>query len=202
MKPPVLVIDDEPDILASLQRLLRREFQVYAAASGAEGLSILAENEIHAILTDQRMPSMTGTDVLSDARHNHPDAIRILFTGYADLEDVIRAVNNGEIYRYIVKPWNPEELISVVREACERYDLIISRRKLTEQLQEINAELEARVQQRTAELADANARAGLAAPAGGVHARIAAGRPAVGRKLSAGGRARCAPYSGGQRQTL
>lgn len=156
MKAHVLVIDDEAPVLAALRRLLRREFEVFTANSGAEGLDFMQENEVQVILTDQRMPGMTGVDFLADVKTRHPDATRLLFTGYADLESVIQAINEGNVYRYLVKPWNPDELLGMVREANERYELIVARRQLMAELQRINAELEQRVHLRTEELAAAN----------------------------------------------
>ena len=156
MRAHVLVIDDETSVLAALRRLLRREFEVFTANSGIEGLNFMQENTIQVVLTDQRMPGMTGVDFLSMVKARYPDATRLLFTGYADLESVIRAINEGSVYRYLVKPWNPDELLVTVREANERYELIAARRQLMNELQRINAELEERVRQRTAELAQAN----------------------------------------------
>ncbi len=156
VKAPVLVIDDESSVLASLRRLLQREFHVLTAHSATEGLNVLRQQEVQVILTDQRMPGITGVDFLRDIKNRYPDAVRLLFTGYADLESVIQAINAGNIYRYLVKPWNPDELVATIREAHERYELIVARRKLMDQLQVMNAELEKRVEERTNELARAN----------------------------------------------
>lgn len=129
-KPPILVVDDEREILFSLRGLLRRDFEVFTAESGAEALRILQEHPIHVILTDQRMPEMTGVELLSRARGDYPQAVRIVFTGYADIKSVVDAINKGQIYRYLTKPWDPDELIAVLRRACEHHDRFAERHQL------------------------------------------------------------------------
>jgi response regulator RpfG family c-di-GMP phosphodiesterase len=147
-----VLVDDEPMILSSLQRLLRREFDVLSAHSGREGLDLLRAHDIHVIISDQRMPEMTGTDFLSHIRDDYPDAIPMLLTGYADIESVIAAINTGRVYRYLVKPWSADELVAAVREAGAKYALIDQNRRLTQELIAANAVLEQRVRDRTAEL--------------------------------------------------
>jgi DNA-binding NtrC family response regulator len=129
-KRPILVVDDEPDILHSLKSLLRPEFEVHAASSGADGIEILQRELIHIVMTDQRMPSMTGVEFLSRIKNEHPIAIRLIFTGYADTRAVIDAINQGNVFRYVAKPWDPDELIEALREAGQQYDKIVERRKL------------------------------------------------------------------------
>jgi len=136
----LLVVDDEPDIVASLQELLRREFRVLGATSGEEGAAVLAREEVHVVMTDQRMPGMSGVELLQHARGEHPEAIRILFTGYADLRDVVDAINLGKVYYYLAKPWDPDALVRVVREAVAEYDRIAQREQ---QRKEIDASVEA-----------------------------------------------------------
>jgi response regulator RpfG family c-di-GMP phosphodiesterase len=135
MKPDkytLLVVDDEPDVCDSVYDLLRREFKVLKAPSAAEGIKLMQEHEVHIIMTDQRMPQITGVELLSKIRQGHPKAVRMLFTGYADLESVIAAINQGHIFQFIKKPWHPEELEAAVREAAAEYE------RLVEQAQEIN----------------------------------------------------------------
>src|SRR5262249_20113308 len=96
----LLVVDDEPDVCDSVHDLLRREFHVLKARSAAEGSELLQHNEVHIIMTDQRMPQITGVELLKRARARHPHAIRMLFTGYADLESVIQAINQGHIFQF------------------------------------------------------------------------------------------------------
>lgn len=135
-KHPILLVDDEPEILYSLQGLLRREFELFTAQSGAEALEILKQQSIHVIMTDQRMPEMTGVELLRRAQGEWPQAIRIVFTGYADIKAVVDAVNQGRIYRYLIKPWDPEELIGVLYEACTAYDRAAERERLLVDLQD------------------------------------------------------------------
>ncbi len=137
----LLIVDDERDVLDSLRHLFHRSYRVLTAENGEEALAILGSEDVHVILSDQRMPGLTGDLVLAEARRRHPDAIRMLFTGYADLEAVIRAVNEGNIFRYIVKPWDSAELESIVRQAVEQYDLLAERKRLIVELREANGTL-------------------------------------------------------------
>jgi signal transduction histidine kinase len=138
----VLVVDDEPDVVKSVQDLLRFEYRVLGATSAAEGMRIMQENEVHVVMTDQRMPETTGVEFLTKLRGEHPDAMRLLFTGYADIRAVIEAINQGNVFRYVTKPWDPDELEAVIRQACERFDMIVERKRLLEMLQEQNRQLE------------------------------------------------------------
>ena len=135
-KRPILVVDDEPDILHSLKGLLRRDFEVHTANSGAEAIEVLQRHVVHVVMTDQRMPQMTGVEFLRHVKNEHPEAIRVIFTGYADVQAVIDAVNQGNVFRYVAKPWNPDELIEALREAGEVYDRIGERERLLADLRE------------------------------------------------------------------
>jgi signal transduction histidine kinase len=148
----ILVVDDEPDVVQSVKDLLRLEFRVLGTTRAAEGLKVLEEQEIHIVMTDQRMPEMTGVEFLSRIRGEHPDAIRLLFTGYADIKAVVDAINQGNVYRYITKPWDPDELQALLRQAAAQYDLIVERNRLVKELQVKNQELE----QANTELQQAN----------------------------------------------
>jgi DNA-binding NtrC family response regulator len=150
-KHAVLLVDDEPDILYSLNGLLRREFDLHTAQSAREALQILAERAIHVVMTDQRMPDMTGVELLGEVKFKYPDAIRIVFTGYADMKAVIDCLNDGGLYRYITKPWDPDELISMLHGACERHDQSINRRRLLTDLELLLAEFCAVSNSRSAE---------------------------------------------------
>ena len=121
-KHPILIVDDEPDVLFSLKGLLRHNFKLFTAESGEQALQILREHPIHVIMTDQRMPGMTGVELMSLAKTQFPGAIRIGFTGYADIKAVIEAINTGGLYRYITKPWDPDELIEVLSDAVQRFE--------------------------------------------------------------------------------
>ena len=116
-KPKILLVDDEVRILRSLGLLLRMQYQVFATSDGNEALDILAREHIHVLISDQRMPIMTGTELLSRARKVSPKTVRILLTGYADAAAVEDSVNEAEIFRYINKPWGPTELRDTIGEA-------------------------------------------------------------------------------------
>src|SRR3954452_13791234 len=137
----LLVVDDEVDVLESLRHLFHRTYRVLTASSGDQALEQLRKNDVHLILSDQRMPGMSGDVFLSQARRLQPDAIRMLFTGYADIQAVINAVNEGQIFRYILKPWDAAELEGVIRQAAEQYDLLAERKRLIAELQTANARL-------------------------------------------------------------
>lgn len=154
----LLVIDDEEDILKALHRQFRRDYDVHIAKNADDGYRIMTHTPIQVIISDQRMPGMSGSEFFSRVKGDFPDAIRLLLTGYADIQAVITAINDGNIFRYITKPWDPVELDTIVREAFERYQLIVQNRTLMIQLQETNQQLEQRVIQRTAELAEVNER--------------------------------------------
>ena len=111
-------------------------------ARGSGGL-LLNEHQVQLILSDQRMPGMPGDAFLSQARRIQPDAIRMLFTGYADIQAVINAVNEGHIFRYILKPWDTVELEGIIRQAAEQYELLAERKRLIAELQTANAQLTA-----------------------------------------------------------
>jgi DNA-binding NtrC family response regulator len=129
-KRPILVVDDEAEILHSLRGLLRMEFEVHTAQNGFEALEILQRQPIHVVMSDQRMPEMTGVQFLSQVQGECPEAMRIVFTGYADIKAVIDAINQGRIFRYITKPWDPDELRAVLHQACAEYDQIVERKRL------------------------------------------------------------------------
>ncbi|VXD16695.1 Two-component response regulator [Planktothrix serta PCC 8927] len=121
-KLKLMVVDDEPDNLDLLFRTFRRDFQVFKADSALKALQILDdEGEMAVIISDQRMPEMNGTEFLGKTVERFPDTIRILLTGYTDVEDLVEAINSGQVFKYITKPWNPEELKSVIQQASETY---------------------------------------------------------------------------------
>jgi response regulator RpfG family c-di-GMP phosphodiesterase len=134
-KYTLLVVDDEPDVCDSVYDLLRRQYHVLKAKSAAEGARLLQEHEVHIIMTDQRMPQITGVDLLKTARARHPRAVRMLFTGYADLESIIAAINQGHIFQFLKKPWRAEELEAAVREAAAEYERLVSQAEELENLQ-------------------------------------------------------------------
>ncbi|MEP6513903.1 MAG: hybrid sensor histidine kinase/response regulator [Parafilimonas sp.] len=138
----LLYIDDENNNLLSFQAGFRRKYQVFTASSAAEGLKILNdEPDIHLIIADQRMPHSTGVDFFNIVRKAHPDPLRILLTGYTDAEAIIDAINKGEIYRYIKKPWDDFEVQTAVHNAYEIYITRQQLKKKMHELQKTNDEL-------------------------------------------------------------
>jgi len=103
---------------------------VHTAQNGFEALKILQRQPIHVVMSDQRMPEMTGVQFLSQVQGENPEAMRIVFTGYADIKAVIDAINQGHIFRYITKPWDPDELRAVLHQACKEHDQIVERTRL------------------------------------------------------------------------
>lgn len=129
-KLKLLVVDDEPDNLDLLYRTFRRDFKVYKADSAFTAMDVLkAEGEMALIISDQRMPEMNGTEFLGRTFEIFPDTVRILLTGYTDVEDLVEAINSGKVFKYITKPWTPEELKLVVQQASETYKVLKQRTK-------------------------------------------------------------------------
>jgi serine phosphatase RsbU (regulator of sigma subunit)/CheY-like chemotaxis protein len=127
-KLKLMVVDDEPDNLDLLYRTFRREFRVFKADGALKALELLdKEGEMAVIISDQRMPLMNGTEFLSKTVERFPETIRILLTGYTDVEDLVEAINSGKVFKYITKPWNPENLKAVVQQAAETYRLLTKR---------------------------------------------------------------------------
>ncbi len=141
----LLIVDDEPDVCDSVQNLLRREFRVLKAHSGEEGFRLMQEEEVHIVMSDQRMPQITGIELLTKLKARHPQAIRMLFTGFADLESIIAAINQGHIFQFMRKPWQPEELLAAVRQAALEYDRLETMAMEREHLLEEVSELKNRV---------------------------------------------------------
>lgn len=123
-KHTILCVDDEIDNVDALERLFRKKYSVLKATSGKDGLRLLDQNPgVALIISDQRMPAMTGVEFLEKAQQSHPETLRILLTGYTDLESVIKAVNQGQIYRYLTKPWDTVDLSNTVDQAVEKYEI-------------------------------------------------------------------------------
>src|SRR5260370_24838243 len=148
----LLVVDDEADLVQSVQDLLRFDFKVLGATRATEGVRIRERDKVDTVMTDQRMPEMTGVEFLKHLRESYPDTTRLLFTAYADIDAVTDAINQGSVYRYISKPWEPHELREVLRQAVEYHDLLTERKRLLHELQEKNQQLESA----NAELSRAN----------------------------------------------
>ncbi|MBC5793646.1 response regulator [Sphaerospermopsis sp. LEGE 00249] len=139
-KLKILVVDDEPDNLDLLYRTFRRDFNVLKADSGVNALQLLEqEGEVAVIISDQRMPEMKGTEFLSRTLPQFPDTVRIILTGFTDIEDLVEAINSGQVFKYITKPWDSGELKEVVQRAAATYDLLKHR---TEELRRANAQMQ------------------------------------------------------------
>ncbi len=156
----LLFVDDEPNVLKALRRLFHSEgYIIHLAEGGAQGLDILRQHAIDLIISDMRMPEMSGAEFLARAVEEWPETVRILLTGYSDLQSTIDAVNKGRIFSYCNKPWNDEELKLLVRNALEQKHLREERERLStiirrqnDELKTLNEHLEERVEQRTSEL--------------------------------------------------
>ncbi|MFI8743821.1 HD domain-containing phosphohydrolase [Pseudomonas sp. NPDC077186] len=156
----LLLVDDEDNILNSLRRVLRNEpYRLLTAGSGEAALDLLEEQPVDLVISDARMPGMDGATLLAEVQQRWPQCLRILLTGYADITTTVKAINEGQIYRYISKPWDDDELRLIIRQALafqhserERLRLEALTREQNERLQDLNASLEQRVRDRTAEL--------------------------------------------------
>ena len=139
----VLYVDDEIHNLNSFKAAFRRDFNIFTAQSAKEGRKILDQNEIAVIVTDQGMPVMTGIEFLESIIHIYPDTIRILLTGFSDINAVMDAINRGQVYKYLVKPWADEELKMYIQNAMEIYHLRKENQDLAEKLEKANKQLDA-----------------------------------------------------------
>lgn len=133
-KHKILIVDDEVNILKSLHRIFKNDYEIFEAGSAEEGLKILKREKVSLVISDQKMSGMNGLEFLEKAVKMYPDIIPIIITGHAQLNDAIRAINCGCVHKFILKPWNVEELKLAVKIALEKYNLIMKNRKLSEQL--------------------------------------------------------------------
>jgi response regulator RpfG family c-di-GMP phosphodiesterase len=156
----VLVVDDEPYILRALQRLLRRDgLTILTASSGAEAITLLREHTVGVLVSDQFMPEMRGIELLRHAQEHYPECVRIMLTGNGDLMTAVDAINKGDVFRFVNKPWQNEDFLRIIDLAVEQHNLLVSRRRYEQFIHEqnaalrrINDELDRRVRERTAEL--------------------------------------------------
>lgn len=168
--PTLLFVDDEPSILSSLQRLFRpKGYKILTAESGDAGLAILDAQAVDLVISDMRMPKMDGAQFLEKVREKTPETMRLLLTGYADVTSTINAINKGEIYRHISKPWDDNDIVLIVKKALEHKALRGENQRLlaltqqqNDELKDLNAGLEKRVQARTAEIEQVNSFLNLA----------------------------------------
>src|SRR5262245_220845 len=159
-RPGVLFVDDEVNILKALARLFRADpVRVFTASSAPEAIALLATEPIQVVVSDQRMPGTTGAKLLAQVRERWPDVVRILLTGYTEIQVAIEAINHGEIFRLLTKPWNDGELRATVHQAPDDVAMRAEVRRLNQltqaqnaSLSEMNASLERKVAERTGEL--------------------------------------------------
>src|SRR6516165_3395093 len=144
-KKCLLIIDDEPNVCDSVHDLLRREFRVLKANSAEEGYQLMQQEEVHIVMSDQRMPQITGVELLAKVKSKYPQAVRMLFTGFADLESIIGAINQGHIFGFLKKPWQPEALENAVRQAAAEYDRLTIVERERERLLEMIDDLQTRL---------------------------------------------------------
>jgi signal transduction histidine kinase/AraC-like DNA-binding protein len=153
---PILFVDDEEDNLTVFNSSFRRDYNVHLASSGEEGIEVMKKHKIHLVITDQRMPGMTGIQFLEKIIPDYPDCIRMILTGFSDIEAIIQAINTGRVYRYITKPWDKQELKINIDKGLETYNLRQQNKKLIDDLKEANQTLEQKVIERTCELEKKN----------------------------------------------
>ena len=143
-KSKLLLVDDEPNLTSALVRSLdRTQFEIFTADSAQKGLMILAGNEIDVVVSDERMPGMTGSQFLSEVRKQWPNTIRMILSGQADLEAAVRAINEGEVYRFLLKPCHPKELQMTILQGLQHKKLVAQSRKLLQEHQKTMSLLEA-----------------------------------------------------------
>ncbi len=152
----ILFVDDEEHNLFAFNSAFRRHYQVHLGHSAEEGMELLRQYPIEVIITDQRMPEITGVEFLEKIIPDYPDCIRMILTGFSDVEAIIQAINKGRVYRYITKPWDKQELKVTIDNAVEAFRLKKHNRQLVQELKEANQSLEEKVRQRTAELQEKN----------------------------------------------
>lgn len=139
MKRTLLLVDDEEDIGAALTRLLKPYgYKIFRAKSGQEGLALLTQNEVGVVVSDQRMPEMTGVEFLTQVKELYPDTVRVVLSGYADLDSVMDAINRGAIYKFLTKPWDNETLCTNILEAFLHHELMLEKKHLMKEIQAAN----------------------------------------------------------------
>jgi len=141
MKHTLLLVDDEPDCLAPMETLLQEDYSVLAANSGAEALESLDKNSVDIVIADQRMPKMTGVELLTKVRELYPDIVRVVLTAYTDFDAMIEAINEGRVYRYIIKPWDVDDMRLVIRQALEWREMQLRTCQLAADLAEAHRDL-------------------------------------------------------------
>jgi len=152
----ILYVDDEESNLRIFKSSFRRHYTIFTAISGKEGLEVLENNDIQLVISDQKMPEMTGVEFLERVAESFPNTVRIILTAYSDTEDIMRAINKCGIFRYLVKPWNKDEMLLTIDKALETYSLRTENRQLVKALKSANEDLESKVKERTSEIMSTN----------------------------------------------
>ncbi len=137
----LLIVDDELANLQKLQRAFIGQYDVYSALSGAEALKILENTPVDAVITDQKMPDMTGIELLEISQKSYPNLVRIVLTGFTEVDDLIAAINTGKVHKYITKPWEPDALLMAIQDALEKMELVRENERLAKELQSANEKL-------------------------------------------------------------
>jgi DNA-binding NtrC family response regulator len=141
MRYKILVVDDEPENLRVIERIFRKEYEILTANSGDEALHILEQHDVALLITDQRMPAMTGIELLKRTAALRPHMVRILLTGYTDIEALVEAINCGHVYKYVAKPWSGDDLRLTINRAIEHYETIKSRHELQMRYERMKARM-------------------------------------------------------------
>jgi diguanylate cyclase (GGDEF)-like protein len=155
-KCSLLIVDDEAQVLKVLSDLLSKDFEILTAQTGESAKELFGRRDIDLILADQKLPGMAGVQLLEWVRQNSPRTIRLLMTGIARFEDAVEAINCGQVYRFVFKPWRSDELVQILRNAARTFLLERSHEQLHEELRRLNLDLEERVRSRTHELEETN----------------------------------------------
>ncbi len=159
-KQSILLVDDEINVLKSLKRLfIDTDYKIYTAESADSGLLILQENSINLVLSDYKMPHKNGVQFLKEVKEKHPNTIRMILSGFADVAAIVESINEGNVYKFLAKPWNDQDLLTTIKRALEHFNLQTLNDKLVENLQDSNNKLlklteslEKTVAERTADL--------------------------------------------------
>jgi response regulator RpfG family c-di-GMP phosphodiesterase len=130
----ILAVDDEPANLRMLERLFRKDYRIVTATNGEEALAVLKQEEVSLIITDQRMPGMSGTELLRESMGTNPDTMKIILTGYTDIDALVEAINTARIYRFVCKPWDPTSLKQVVQDAFREHEKFVQQKQLLDTL--------------------------------------------------------------------
>lgn len=154
----ILLVDDEPENLKALQRTLGEKFHSVAVTSPLEALSLIEKEDFGVVVSDQKMPQMLGVDFLAEVARRNPIVTRVILTAHSEVADILQAINRAEIYRYILKPWENQELVATMQQALERNQLFRENQKLIQELKDLTLNLEKAVEKRTLELKLANER--------------------------------------------